>query len=123
MLIKRRKQKIENTIKKLNKKYEKLDSDNSEELLKKALLKKARGFIVEEIVEESVRNEENSSLCLVKRKTTTKEIPPDMNAIKFLIEMENLSKDRYSNMTDEELRQEKLNLLKLLKEEEENGDS
>ena len=114
---------MENSIKKLNKKYAKLDRESEEELLRKSLLKKARGFIVEEIVEESVKSDNGSSLCLVKRKTTTKEIPPDMNAIKYLIEMENLNQDRYSTMTDEDLRQEKMNLLKLLKEEEGGNES
>ena len=93
-----------NTIKKLNKKYENLDYKTQDEILKSSLLKKAKGFIVEEII-------------------TTKEIPPDMNAIKYLIELENLNQDRYANLTDEELRQEKLNLLKLLKEEEVYGDN
>lgn len=112
-----------NTIKKLNKKYENLDYKTQDEILKSSLLKKAKGFIVEEIIEESVKNEDSSSLNLVKRKVTTKEIPPDMNAIKYLIELENLNQDRYANLTDEELRQEKLNLLKLLKEEEVYGDN
>lgn len=112
-----------NTIKKLNKKYENLDYKTQDEILKSSLLKKAKGFIVEEIIEESVKNEDSSSLNLVKRKVTTKEIPPDMNAIKYLIELENLNQDRYANLTDEELRQEKLNLLKLLKEEEVDGDN
>lgn len=110
---------MENSIKKINKKYQKLNAESKEEILKKSLLKKAQGFIVEEIVEESVKSDDSSSLCLIKRKITTKEIPPDMSAIKYLIEMENLNQDKYSTMTDEELRQEKLNLLKLLKEEDE----
>lgn len=114
---------MENSIKNLNKKYSELENQNQQDLLKKSLLKKARGFIVEEIVEESVKSDENSKLNLVKRKTTTKEIPPDMSAIKYLMELENLNNDRYSQMTDEELRQEKINLLKLLKEEEEENGS
>ncbi len=113
---------MNNSIKKLNKKYEKLDCESNDELLKKTLLKKARGFIIEEIVEESVKNDDGSGLSLVKRKTTTKEIPPDMNAIKYLLEMESLNDNRYSTMTDEELKQEKRNLLKLLKEEEEGNE-
>lgn len=109
---------MEKTIESLNKKYLKLEKENSQDILKATLLKKARGFIVEEIVEESVKDDNNNHLTLVKRKTTTKEIPPDMSAIKYLLELESLNKDDYSTMTDEELRQEKFNLLKLLKEEE-----
>lgn len=111
------------SIKSLNKKYEENVTQSQEEILKNSLLKKARGFIVEEIIEESVKNENATNLSLVKRKVTTKEIPPDMNAIKYLMEIENLNQDKYSNLTDEELQQEKLNLLKLLKEEDFNEGS
>lgn len=110
-----------NTIKKLNKRYEDLNSKTQDEILKNSLLKKAQGFIIEEIVEESVKNDDMTKFNLVKRKVTTKEIPPDMSAIKYLMEIENLNQDKYSTMTDEELRQEKINLLKLLREEEEDS--
>ncbi len=111
------------SIKNLNKKYEVINAQSQEEILKNSLLKKARGFIVEEIIEESVKSENTSNLNLVKRKVTTKEIPPDMNAIKYLMELENLNQDKYSNLSDDELQQEKIKLLKLLKEEEVNADN
>ncbi len=111
------------SIKNLNKKYEVINAQSQEEILKNSLLKKARGFIVEEIIEESVKSENASNLNLVKRKVTTKEIPPDMNAIKYLMELENLNQDKYSNLSDDELQREKIKLLKLLKEEEVNADN
>lgn len=107
-----------NSIKKLTKKYEKESFEDSEEILKKSLLKKAKGFILEEIIEEYSKDEEDSKLILNKKKITTKEVPPDTAAIKFLIEMGTFDKNKFANMTDEELEVEKKRLLKLLKEEE-----
>ncbi len=48
---------------------------------------------------------------LVKRKVTTREIPPDIKAVKLLLDGE--SDEAFS---DEELEEEKQRLLKLLKE-------
>ena len=107
-----------NSISKLTKKYKEDGSTNCEEVLKSSLLKKAKGFILEEIIEEYSKDSEDKKLVLSKKKITTKEVPPDTAAIKFLIEMESLDKNKFSNMTDEELQKEKERLLKLLKEEE-----
>ncbi len=48
---------------------------------------------------------------LVKRKVTTREIPPDIKAVKLLLDGGN-----YEAFSDEELEEEKQRLLKLLKE-------
>ncbi len=48
---------------------------------------------------------------LVKRKVTTREIPPDIKAVKLL-----LDGGGDENLSDEELEEEKQKLLKLLKE-------
>ncbi len=48
---------------------------------------------------------------LVKRKVTTREIPPDIKAVKLLLDGGN-----DENFSDEELEEEKQRLLKLLKE-------
>ena len=48
---------------------------------------------------------------LVKRKVTTREIPPDIKAVKLLLDGGN-----DEAFTDEELEEEKQRLLKLLKE-------
>lgn len=89
-----------------------------EKEIKDALIKKALGFESDEIVEEYVLDE-NGVPVLSKRKITKKFNPPDMNAVKFLLEKSALTDDEISTMTDEELLKEKERLLRLLKEMEE----
>ena len=104
--------KVKHSVENLAKRYE---SDISQEdLIKKTLLKKAKGFIVEEISEEYSREEGEKGLKLLKRKVTSKEVPPDINAIKVLIELNQFDLSNYKNMTDEELICEKNRLIKLL---------
>ena len=80
--------------------------------LNDAIMKVALGYSVEEVTEEY--GVENGELKLVKRKETKKDIPPDLKAMKLLLD----DKD-YSALSDEELEAEKQRLLKQLKEEEE----
>ena len=92
--------------------------DLSEEKLKKALLKKALGYVAkEQVCEYSV--DENGEEVLSKKKVTKKFNPPDINAVKFLMEQKGLfSDEKLSHMTLSELKKEKKRLLKLLKEEQ-----
>ena len=83
----------------------------SEQEIREAIIKVALGYSLEEVTEEY--GVENGQLKLVKRKETKKDIPPDLKAVKLLME----DKD-YSVLSDEELEQEKQKLLKKLKEEE-----
>lgn len=83
----------------------------SEYEIKDAIKKVALGYSLEEVTEEY--GVENGELKLVKRKETKKDIPPDLKAVKLLLE----DKD-YSALSDEELEAEKRRLLKTLKEEE-----
>ncbi len=83
---------------------------NDERILN-AVRKVALGFSLEEITEEY--GVEDGELKLVKRRETHKDIPPDLKAVKILME----EKD-YSSLSDEELEREKIRLLKQLKEEE-----
>lgn len=96
----------------------------NEEEIKNALLKKALGYESDEIVEEYT-TDENGNSVLSKRKITKKFNPPDINALKFLLEQSDLSDDEISKMSDEQLLKEKQRLLQLLKqkekEENENG--
>ncbi len=86
-----------------------------------ALEKKALGFSFDEVVEEYCQDE-NGKPVLSKRKITKKINPPDISALKFLLEREHLSEDMISNMSDKQLLEEKKRLLKILKEnEDENG--
>lgn len=82
-----------------------------EEQIKRAILKVALGYSVEEVTEEY--GVEEGELKLVKRRETRKDIPPDLKAVKLLLE----DKD-YSSLTDEELEAEKRRLLEQLKKEE-----
>ena len=87
--------------------------------IKKALLKKALGFSCNEVVEE-YQLDENGNPVLSKKKVTKKFNPPDITAMKMLLERQDiLTDDKIQEMTDSELKKEKRRLLKLLKEEEE----
>ncbi len=83
---------------------------NDEKILG-AVRKVALGYTLEEVTEEY--GVEDGELKLVKRRETHKDVPPDLKAVKILME----DKD-YSVLSDEELEREKIRLLKLLKEEE-----
>lgn len=77
-----------------------------------AVLKKvALGFSVEEVTEEY--GVEDGEIKLVKRRETRKDVPPDLKAVKMLLD-EPLD---VSAMSDEELERERQRLLKLLKED------
>lgn len=95
----------------------------NEEEIKNALLKKALGYESDEIVEEYTTDENGNSI-LSKRKIIKKFNPPDINALRFLLEQSDLSNDEISKMSDKQLLQEKQRLLQLLKqkEKEENED-
>lgn len=81
------------------------------EKLKKTLIKKATGFKVEEAVYEYGMQEDE--VKLLKKKVSTKYYPPDLSAINMLLT--NKETDLKS-LTDDELEEEKQNILKLLKE-------
>ena len=80
--------------------------------LKDAVLKVALGFSLEEVTEDA----KDGELRLVKRKETRKDVPPDLKAMKLLLERQD-----YSALSDEELEAEKERLLEQLKEKYEQG--
>lgn len=90
-----------------NKQKKKIDKID----LEQALIKKALGYDATEVVEEYVGDGEEIKLS--KKKVTTKNVPPDMSALKFLLDE---SQKELSEMTDQELYEEKVRLLCLLKE-------
>lgn len=73
-----------------------------------AVFKRACGYSAKETVEEYAVVD--GSLELVKRKITTKDVPPDMTAAKMVMESGGMSE-----LTDEQLEAEKNRLLKELK--------
>lgn len=87
------------------------DSENQK--LTKALLKKAMGYSVDEIVEEYAKNDDEK-LILTKRKVTKKHIPPDIPAARALLELF-WEGGEIEKISDEELEKEKQRLLEMLK--------
>ena len=85
---------------------------------KKALIKKALGYDATEVVEEYVSSEEGE-VKLTKKKVTKKNVPPDITALKLL--MENEVKP-VSQMSEEELIAERDRLLEILKQTTEQGE-
>ncbi len=79
------------------------------ESVKEALTKCAVGLSASETIEEFAV--EDGELKLVKKKVTRREIPPDIKAVKMLLDSE-----ACGGATDEELAAERENLIKMLKE-------
>lgn len=95
---------------------DKIIDENYNKKLNKALIKRALGYSSKEVVEEFSKDKEN--LVLTKRKVTKKNIPPDISAVKVLLELYgNVNEYDLSKMTDEELLIERNKLLLRLKEE------
>ena len=88
----------------------------SEEKLKSALIKKAIGFNSTEVTEEYAVDD-SGEIKLTKKKVTKKNVPPDMTAIKILID----DVTPIGEMTDEQLEKEKQRLLELLKRQNDLG--
>ena len=101
--------------------------------LKDVLLKLAQGFSYTETTEEfvptkdsgqigmqelEVKSEEQAGLKLSKKKIVTHYVPPDMLAIKMLLQYESGDDTQYSQMTDEQLLELKNKLLGQLMEGE-----
>jgi hypothetical protein len=82
-------------------------SDN--EKIKKALYKKALGYVTQETVSEFLDGEEG--VKLIKKKVTRKSVPPDVTALKMILDS---TVDTPETMSDEELESEKLRLMHLL---------
>ena len=80
------------------------------ENVKNALAKCAVGLSASEVVEEFA--EVDGEFKLVKKKVTRREIPPDIKAVKMLME-----RQAVAPLSDEELEREREKLLKMLKED------
>ena len=79
--------------------------------LEQALKKCAVGFETGETVEEFAV--QDGEFRLVKRKVTRRDIPPDIKAVKMLLDGES----EVGGMSDEELEERRNRLIKMLKEE------
>lgn len=89
--------------------------------IRKALLKRALGYDTSEVVEEYAKNEDD--MTVVRKKVTTKNVPPDISAAKLLLDDIEKEKNDYSDFTDEQLEAEKNRLLDLIKEKCKNEDT
>ena len=76
-----------------------------------ALIKKAVGYLAEEITEEYSEGEGETKL--VKRKVVKKDVPPDMSAIKILLDGD--KEKTLLEFSDQELEQEKQRIISALK--------
>ena len=66
---------------------------------------------------EEYVGEEDGGVKMVKRKVVSKNVPPDVSAVKLLVELSN--ETDVKNLTDEELEMEKIRLIKLLESQNE----
>ena len=80
-----------------------------EEEIKTALKKCAVGFGTSEVVEEF--SVEDGELKLIKKKVTRRDVPPDIKAVKLLMD------GGAEQLSDEELEAEMQRLTKLLEDE------
>ncbi|HIU00596.1 MAG TPA: hypothetical protein IAB64_01260 [Candidatus Coproplasma excrementavium] len=88
----------------------------SDEGVKKALIRCAVGFDTSEVVEEYTMDE--GELKLVKRKVTRRDVPPDIKAVKMLLDGEG----DIDGMSDEELQERRKKLIEMLKENNDEQD-
>ena len=85
-----------------------------EKILKK-LLRRAEGYTQTETQREYVI-EEDGSRRAVKEKVVEKEVPPDVQALKIYLELTEY-RSEFENMSDDEIKAEKIRLIKELKED------
>ena len=78
--------------------------DKFKDKIQKSLLKKALGYRYNEIIEEYSMDEGGEKLC--KKKVTTKDVPPDISAVKLLLDSLSIEHNDFEGMSDEELKQE-----------------
>ena len=82
--------------------------------LKEALVKKAVGYLSKEWVDELAVDKETGEMTVVKRKVTKKQVPPDLSAAKLLFEITGEKQFDLASMSDDDLQNERQNLLDTL---------
>lgn len=90
-------------------------TNDCKQLLVSVLLKKAKGYSYKEKTDEY--NVVEGKKTLVKSRVVTKRALPDLSAIRALLELDDDTLN-VADMTDEQLRAEKLRLIALLNEAE-----
>lgn len=104
--------------KKITKRKKTVSNSNSSEDILSALKQRALGYQSNEVIEEYTLDEHENER-LIKKKVTKKNVPPDISAVKVLLEFENQSlNDDLTKLSNEEL-DEKINeIISKLKESE-----
>lgn len=90
-----------------------LEFNSFKQKIEKSLLKKALGYNYKEVIEEYTIDEDGQRLT--KKKVTTKNVPPDLSAVKLLLDQLNVGSELdLSNLSDDELRQEIKNAMEII---------
>lgn len=87
---------------------------------KQAIQQLLLGLTTKEETNEYIKDESDGQLKLIKQRIKTNTIPPSVDIIKLLINKQSLETD-YSNLSNEQLLEEKQKLLKQLKEEDDDS--
>ena len=87
-----------------------MQENKKKDELKDALIKRAVGYTAEEVVSEY--SDDNGVMKMVRKKVSKKCVPPDVSALKMLLD--ELKDDYLDSLSDEELEKEKERLLSLL---------
>ena len=91
-----------------------MERDKIYDKIQKALLKRALGYDSSETVEEYAKS--GDDMTIVRKKITTKNVPPDITAVKMLLDNMRENEHDLSELSAKDLEAEKLRLLALLKE-------
>lgn len=97
-----------------------MSKKSKRDIMLETLYKKGIGYQTEEIVEEYASEDKGGEL--LKRKVTLKNVPPDVVALKAYLDMSK-QMDEFDNLSDSELKVEKIRLLKLLKSMEDKNET
>ncbi|MBQ0017555.1 MAG: hypothetical protein KBT30_02870 [Clostridiales bacterium] len=107
----------------IEKHSEEIFDEDSRKTLVDVLKKKALGYKSKEIIEEYVLDE-NDEKKLVKKKITRKVIPPDIQAVKLLLELYQTDTDiNFDDLSDEEIEKRIKDITQKLSELGEQDDS
>lgn len=91
------------------------DFEKYRDKIQKSLLKKALGYQYKEVIKEYSVDDNGEKLS--KKKVTTKDVPPDLSAVKLFLDDINFSNEtNLEELSDEELKIEISNAMKMLEE-------
>ena len=85
------------------------NGNNFDDKLNKVLVKRALGYSYKEVIEEY--QQDGDDLKLIKKKVSKKIVPPDINAVKILLDKNNEDELCFDAISDEELLKMKEELL------------